>query len=87
MATTTVRVKTTTLQALRERAGERGESPTETLDQLVEEDRRRRMFDAADASWAALRADPAAWAEWWAELALWETTSADGLRDESGVDR
>ena len=86
MATTTVRVKTTTHQALRERARERGESLTETLDQLVEEDRRRRMFEAANASWAAIRADPEAWAEWQATLALWETTSADGLEDESDVE-
>jgi hypothetical protein len=85
MATMTVRVKTTH-QAPRDHAGERGESPTETLDQLVEEDQRR-MFEAADASWAALRADPAAWAEWRVERALWETTLADGLQDESGVDR
>ncbi len=86
MATTTVRVKTTTHNALRERAKERGESLTDTLDHLVEEDRRRRMFEAADASWRALRADPEAWAEWQAEMALWDSTSADGLEDESGVD-
>jgi hypothetical protein len=86
MATTTVRVKTTTHNALRERAKERGESLTDTLDQLVEEDRRRRLIDGAVRSWNALREDPEAWAEWQAELALWETTLADGLEDESDVD-
>ena len=85
MATTTIRVKTTTHQTLRERAKERGESLSDTVDQLVEDDRRRRMFDAADASWAALRDDPQAWAEWQAELALWESALADGLADESDV--
>lgn len=85
MATTTVRVKTTTHNALRELASERGQTLSETLDDLVEADRRRRLFEAANASWAALREDPEAWAEWQAELALWETTSADGLEDESDV--
>ncbi len=86
MATTTVRVKTTTHNALRERAKERGESLTETLDHLVAEDRRRRLIAGAVRSWNALREDPVAWAEWQAELALWETTSADGLEDESDVE-
>lgn len=85
-ATTTVRVKNETRDRLRERAQERGESLSETIDQLVEDDRRRRLFAAANASWEALRQDPEAWAEWQAELALWETTLADGLEDESDVD-
>ncbi|MBA3414869.1 MAG: toxin-antitoxin system protein [Chloroflexia bacterium] len=86
MATTTVRVKTKTHQALRERAKERGESLTDTLDHLVEEDRRQRMIEGAQKAWAALREDPEAWAEWQAEMALWDSTSADGLEDESDVE-
>jgi hypothetical protein len=86
MATTTIRVKTTTHQTLRERAGERGESLSDTVDQLVEEDRRRRMFEAAARSWEKLRQDPEAWAEWQAEVALWDTTIADGLEDESDAE-
>lgn len=86
MATTTVRVKTTTHQTLRELAKERGETLADTLDRLVEEDRRRRMIEGAVRSWNATRADPEAWAEWQAEMALWDTASADGLEDESDVE-
>jgi hypothetical protein len=34
------------------------------------------------ADFAALRADPEAWAEELAERALWDNTNADGLEDE-----
>jgi hypothetical protein len=40
------------------------------------------LIQAMDADYAALREDPAAWAEEQAERAAWETTSADGLADE-----
>jgi hypothetical protein len=40
------------------------------------------FWDAFEAAYAALRADPDAWAEELAERALWDTTLMDGLWDD-----
>ena len=80
--TTTVRIRERTHVLLRELARERGESLPDALDRLVEEDRRRRLLERTNEAYAALRADPEAWAEFQAEVAEWDATLADGLEDE-----
>ncbi len=82
MTTTTVRIKPETLERLKELAKDDGTSLTDTIARLVKQERRRRMWEAANASYAAMRADPESWAEWKSEMALWDTTLADGLPDE-----
>lgn len=52
------------------------------LEHAVEEERRRRFFDEADAAYAKLRAEPEAWAGYQDELALWDSTLMDGLKEE-----
>lgn len=84
MATTAVRIKPETRERLKEFAKgfakDDGASLTDTIDRLVE--RERRMWEAASASYAAMRADPASWAERQSEMALGDSTLADGLPDE-----
>jgi hypothetical protein len=58
------------------------ESLPDTLDRLVEEIRRARMFQEAAEDYAAIAADPAADAAWRAEIALWDVTVGDGLEAE-----
>lgn len=68
-----------TLKSLSEQAGE---SMQATLDRILEAHRRESMLQEANRAFAALRADPKAWAEELEERKLWESTLADGLDDE-----
>jgi hypothetical protein len=79
MASATVRISENSRKTLRELAAQSGESMQAILDRLIEEERRRRFFEAANSEYAALRRDPEAWAEYQAELTLWECTLMDGL--------
>jgi hypothetical protein len=54
----------------------------EVLARAVEDYRRKRILDQTNAAYAALRADPDAWAEVLAERAELENTLADGLEDD-----
>lgn len=78
-ATTTIRVYRKTQEILHELAHGSGLSIQEVVEQALEMYRRQQFFDALDAAYAALRADPAAWQEAQAELAEWDVTLNDGL--------
>lgn len=73
----TVRIPERTYQILRELTGEG--SQQEVLAEAVEDLRRKRLIEATNAAYAALKADPAAWAEWQAEREAWDATLGDGL--------
>ena len=47
-----------------------------------ESDRRRALLEATVEAYAALHADPAAWAEEQDDLAAWDVTLNDGIDDE-----
>jgi hypothetical protein len=57
----------------------------EVVVDIVDKERRRRLFDRADAAYARLRSDPVAWAEYQAELGSMEGTLLDGLEDDSWI--
>jgi hypothetical protein len=76
-----VRIGEQTHQALRELAEADHQSMREVLEKAVEEYRRRRILEDANAAYAALRSDPDAWQEIQAEQAAWEALS-DGLPEE-----
>src|SRR5947208_16080020 len=82
MATTTVRISEATHRMLRELAERTGQTMTEVLDQALDAYRRKVFFDELNAGYAALRADPDAWAELEAERKEWDVTLMDGLADE-----
>jgi len=79
MAETSIPISETTLARLRELARWEGCSLNEALDHAVNEQYDRKFWDAANAGYAALRADAAAWAEVEAERKLWDNTLMDGL--------
>jgi len=81
MSTTTVRISESTRRALRDLARERGVSMAELLDEAVERLRRESVLEQANAAYAALRADPGAWADEQEERAEWEATLSDGLEE------
>jgi predicted transcriptional regulator len=66
-------------QALRELAARMGQSMQAVLAQAIEEFRRKKLFEEADAAYAALQADPKAWEAELAERRAWEATLSDGL--------
>jgi hypothetical protein len=87
MAETTIPISETTLARLRELARWSGTSVNEALDRAIKEQYDRSFWEAVNAGYAALRADPAAWAEVEAERKAWDATLMDGLdRDERWTD-
>jgi predicted transcriptional regulator len=78
---TTIRVSEKTRDTLHALAHDIGASMAEVVEQAIEAYRRQRVLDAANAQYAALRADPEAWAEVQAERAVWDVTLSDGLEN------
>ncbi len=79
---TTVRVDEKTHEAIKEIAELDGDTVTGVVARAVEAYRRQRMLESLDIAFAALKADPAAWAEELAARAEWDVTLKDGLEDE-----
>jgi hypothetical protein len=73
------RISTWGHKTLRNLAKEYGMTSEQVLDRAIDLLERERLLEAVNAGYAALRADPEAWAEELAERALWETTIGDGL--------
>ena len=74
-----VRTRPETHTALQQLAAQENTSMQEILSRAVELYRRHRMLAEANAAYAALRDDPAAWQEELAERAAWDVTLMDGL--------
>jgi hypothetical protein len=71
MPSVTLQISEETWVILRELAEGAGKPVEEVLERAIEE--------LANEQYAALRADPEAWAEYQKELALWDCTLMDGL--------
>jgi hypothetical protein len=79
MAETSIPITEITLARLQELARWAGVSLNEALDQAVKDQHDRKLWDAVNAGYAALRTDPKAWVEVEAERKLWDATLMDGL--------
>jgi hypothetical protein len=79
MSETTIPISETALRQLREMAQWSQLSITEALERAIKEQYDRQFWAAVNAGYAALRADPKAWAEELAERRIWEATLMDGL--------
>ena len=82
MSSRTVRISPQTHAKLKDLAEHAGLPMPAVLDRAVDEYQRRVFLDECDASFAALRADPKAWAEELAERAIWDRALSDGLEDD-----
>ncbi len=82
METTTIRVTPQTHEILRSLAGLENTSIQAMVHKAVWEYRRRQILLQGNAAYAALQADPTAWAEELEERQAWETTLSDGLDRE-----
>jgi hypothetical protein len=79
MSTLTVPISDKSHRILQELAEQTGQTTGEILDKALDAYRRKVFFDGLAADYAALKADPEAWAEELAERKLWEATLMDGL--------
>ena len=79
-----VRVTEKAYRLLNQLAKERGLPMTRTLEEALECYRRQLFLKRANEAYAALRADPQAWAEELEERRAWEGTLADGLELDEG---
>jgi hypothetical protein len=87
MADKSVVVPETVAARLEEMARWAGISVEDALVQAINDQYDRKFWDAVNAGYAALRADPAAWAQVEAERKVWEGTLLDGLdRSERWTD-
>ena len=78
MATSMIRVSEETRRAIQELT--RGVSTMqEVVARAVEDLRRKEFLERANEEYAALRKDPAAWADEQEERRAWDKTTADGL--------
>ena len=76
--TTTVRVSSQVQRTLKQLSKATRRSQTALLEEAVEEFRRKKIFEEANRAYAALKADPKAWAEELEERKAWEVTLGDG---------
>jgi hypothetical protein len=79
MSTPTVPISEASHRVLQELAEQTGQTMTAILDKALDAYRRKVFFEQLNADYAALRADPEAWAEMEAERKLWDATLMDGL--------
>ena len=82
MSTTTIRVPTETYTQLQHLAEAGHESIGSIVQRAVEQYEEKLFWQEYHRQAAEIRADPIAWAEWQAELALWDATLLDGLDDD-----
>jgi len=82
MSEPTVRISEASQLVLKELTEQTGQTMAEVLDKALDAYRRQVFVDAVNAGYAALRADPEAWAEHLAERKLWDATLMDGLDPE-----
>jgi hypothetical protein len=79
MSETSISITETAHRQLCELAEWSGVSLAEALERAVKEQYDRQFWTAVNAGYAALRADPKAWAEVEAERQVWDATLMDGL--------
>jgi predicted transcriptional regulator len=79
VTTTTIRVSIETRDALHELARAAGVPMQKVIEQAIETYRRQRLLAEANAAYATLREDAAAWDDLARERSAWDATLSDGL--------
>jgi hypothetical protein len=78
----TIRISRSTHEILQELAAKSNLPMATIVDEAVRDYQRRMFWETFDASCASLKADSAVLASYQREVALWESTLADGLEEE-----
>ncbi len=79
---TTVRVNDELHATLRELSSQEARSIGDVIADAIDQYQKARFWDGVRAEYERLRADPDVWAEYQAEMALWDSLSGDGLSAE-----
>lgn len=82
MSSVNVRISSSSYQILKNLSRNKGETMQSVIDQAIEDLRRRKMLEATNSAFSALRADNTAWREEIHERELWENTLSDGVEKE-----
>ena len=77
----TIRIPQATHDVARRLAAERKRSIGDVITEALERYEEEQWWDAVDASYARLRDDPVACAEYDAEMAVWDIALQDGLEE------
>ena len=83
MDSLTIRVSRSTHGRLRELAEKTGDTMADIVDRAVRNYQKERFWADYHAAYAALQADPSAWADFQGESESWDSTLADGLEEPS----
>ncbi len=81
MESRTIRINQKTHAMVRELAEQAETTMTAIVESAVQEYRAAQFWKEVNAGYAALKADPEAWAEYQEEIGAWDCTLADGLED------
>ncbi|HEX3357863.1 MAG TPA: hypothetical protein VHS31_12905 [Tepidisphaeraceae bacterium] len=81
MAATTIRIRPTSHRALKELAALTGQSIQDVLEEAIQDRQRRLYLEGAEADYAAFKKNPKALAEFKKEMAAWDNTNRDGMKD------
>ena len=82
MAGSSIRVEEKTIAALRVIAKDEHRPIGQIVTELVERYRREKFWRDMHEGFSRLRADPQAWAEYQAEVALWDSIAGETLANE-----
>jgi len=82
MASVNVRVSLQSYRLLKSLAEDFDQSMQSVIDEALEDLRRRKVLEATDAAFSALKANKRAWREELRERRLWEKTLSDGVERE-----
>jgi predicted transcriptional regulator len=81
MESHTIRVSKKTLSTIRQLAEKNEKTMTAIVEEAVREFEIKKYWEEYYADYAALKANPEAWADFQEELSAWDCTLADGLKD------
>jgi predicted transcriptional regulator len=82
MQSVNVRISSNSYQILKELARDEGQTMQSLIDAALEDLRRRKILEATNQAFAALKANEGEWKEELAERELWENTLSDGVEKE-----
>jgi predicted CopG family antitoxin len=82
MSSVNVRISSNSYQILKTLSQGKGQSMQSVIDQAIEDLRRRKLLEATNTAFSALRADEAAWRDESEERGIWDNTLLDGVEKE-----
>ena len=82
MQSVNVRISSQSYQVLKSLSQEKGQSMQAVIDEALEDLRRRKILEATNEAFSALKANSKKWKRELEERELWENTLSDGVERE-----